>query len=936
MLKKGICLLSLVVCFVFCRAQTTRNDKSVSAIYSGGKSVAEIHSDSLYYYLVNFNDPSRIVSKKIRLLKRVSYNAYILSSAQKINTGENMVSVAPANMLWKADDGLAKLSKEHPNSTKLVTLVLKQTDDSSLARVKQTSTIVRSIGNTLTIKLPLKQLAPTLENPNIIFAGLLRKAHTELAIDNIDLGVNSIAAIAGNYPGINGSGINVSLKEENYDETDIDLLGRSFTAVPASPNISGHANIMATLIGGNGNSYIKGLGAAPAVRYTSSDFARLSPDSTPYFKNYNISVQNHSYGVGIENFYGIEAAAYDAQLYAQDTLVHVFSSGNIGTTTSNTGLYNGIANVANLSGTFKQAKNIIVVGGTGRTNIPEALSSAGPAYDGRVKPEFVAEGEDGTSGAAALASGAVALLQQAYKKQYHKLPSGALLKSALINAADDIGTPAVDFKTGYGKLNALEALRILTDGRFKSGSVSNNGQTSYQITVPANCDLLKISLTWIDAPATLNAPSALVNDLDLRVSTPSGQTLLPWVLSIYPAVDSLTKPATRQRDTLNNTEQVTLQNPEAGVYTITVSGNRVTTNAQAFYITYTARLANTFEWTFPSANGQLFAGDDNYLHWQSSYNTATAQLSVSYNHGLTWQPLAGVNLADGFYKWASPDVFIQAIFKIAINGQEYFSKEFTISKPLTLNVGFNCTDGTLLHWNPQPGATGYTIYSIKDNILQSLITTADTSLIIPSATQTSKYFAVSAQGNGFEGIKSYTIDATTQGVGCYIKTLLADVTADQKIVLNLSVGSVINLKDITWEKLTGPDKYATIGTSTIAANALSYQFTDPSPKKGINYYRAKLGTTDGKTIYSDNASAVLLQSAQFTLYPNPITTQLNILSGDLKDYELKLYDSMGILRLTKTFNGLQNAIPVNLMPGIYACTIGLNGTILYKQKVVKL
>jgi hypothetical protein len=412
--------------------------------------------------------------------------------------------------------------------------------------------------------------------------------------------------------------------------------------------------------------------------------------------------------------------------------------------------------------------------------------------------------------------------------------------------------------------------------------------------------------------------------------------LLPWVLSSYPAADSLSKPATRGRDTLNNAEQVTLQNPEAGVYIITVSGSHVTTNTQAFYVSYSARPANVFEWTFPNVNGQLFAADDNYLHWQSSYSTATGELSVSYNHGLSWQPLTNVNLADGFYKWASPDMFTQTIFKLTVNGQEYTSHEFTLSKPLTLNVGYNCTDGTLLHWNPQPGATSYTIYSIKDNILQPLTTSNDTTIIIPAAMQTSKYFAVSAQGLGFEGIKSYTIDATTQGVGCYIKNLLADVTNDQKIVLSLSVGSVVNLKYVTWEKLTGPGKYQAIGSTSVSSSALSYQFTDPSPKKGINYYRAKLGTTDGKIIYSDNASAVLLQTDQFTLYPNPVTTQLNILSGDLKDYELKLYDAMGILRFSKTFNGLQNNIPVKLIPGTYACTIGLKGTILYKTKIIKL
>ena len=281
-------------------------------------------------------------------------------------------------------------------------------------------------------------------------------------------------------------------------------------------------------------------------------------------------------------------------------------------------------------------------------------------------------------------------------------------------------------------------------------------------------------------------------------------------------------------------------------------------------------------------------------------------------------------------------MFTQAILKLTVNGGDHISQEFTLSKPLTLNVGYNCTDGTLLHWNPQPGATRYTIYSIKDNILQPLTTTTDTTIIIPVAMQTSKYFAVSAQGLGFEGIKSYTIDATTQGVGCYIKSLLAAVTDDQKIVLNLSVGSVVNLKDITWEKLTGPDKYQAIGSTSVSSTALSYQFTDTAPKKGINYYRAKLGTTDGKIIYSDNASAVLLQTDQFTLYPNPVSTQLNILSGDLKDYELKLYDSMGVLRFTKTFNGLQNNIPVKLIPGTYVCTIGLKGTILFKTKIIKL
>ncbi|MDB5286428.1 MAG: hypothetical protein JWR05_1377 [Mucilaginibacter sp.] len=923
----------LVSCFHYSWAQKANDDKLIAKTYSDPSSPLN-KLDTLRYYLVKFNNPPN--QKNLRLLKRVSYNYYIVASNDNsIIAGKNIISAAPSNSLWKADDGLVQLSQKHPNAAKLINLVVKKQSPALLNQIKRNGTITGISGNIFTIKVTLKQLPALLVHPDIVFAGIVRQAHEELVINDIDLGSNNISAIADNYPGINGAGINVSVKEDKYDETDLDLLGRSFTSVPASDKISGHATIMATLIGGNGNSFIKGLGSAPAVKFTSSNFARLLPDTVTAFKTYQISVQNHSYGTGIENFYGIEAEAYDKQVYETDSLIHVFSSGNIGTTTPATGLYSGIPNSANLSGTFKQAKNVLVVGGTGRTNVPEALSSAGPAYDGRIKPEIIADGEDGTSGAAALTTGAVALLQQAYKKQFNKLPSAALIKSILINSADDIGMPAVDYKTGYGKLNALEALRTINNNRFKAGSVANKQQITYRVTVPQNCRELKVSLAWADVPAALNAPTALINDLDLYVTTPSGNALLPWTLSTFPNPDSLLKPAVRRRDSLNNTEQVTLQNPLAGTYTIYISGNKVTTALQPFYMAYQVRLANQFEWTSPAGNNKFFAAENNYLRWQNTYNTTTSNLSISYNHGITWAKVANVHLKNNFYKWMAPAAFTQAILKMTINGTDHISKEFVISKPLSLNVGYNCNDGALLHWNLQPGAIGYVIYTIKDNVLQQLTTSADTSVIIPAQMQSSKYYAVSARGNGFEGIKSFTIDITNQGVGCYVKTLLATVADNKSIVLNLTLGSVLNLKSITWGKLTGTNLYTVLGSTNINTNMLAYSFTDTYPKKGINYYRVKLTTADNKIIYSDLASATLLQSNQFTLFPNPVTTQLTILTGEQKDFEILFYNSVGKLSLRQTFNGLQNNIPINLVPGAYVCAITLNGKIIFTTKIIK-
>jgi hypothetical protein len=268
-----------------------------------------------------------------------------------------------------------------------------------------------------------------------------------------------------------------------------------------------------------------------------------------------------------------------------------------------------------------------------------------------------------------------------------------------------------------------------------------------------------------------------------------------------------------------------------------------------------------------------------------------------------------------------------------INGQVHLSKEFTLSKPLNMQVGYNCTDGTLLHWKPQPGSKGYVIYNIKNNLLQQLTTTTDTSIIIPIAQQSSPYFAVSPQGAGFEGIKSITIDVNNQGVGCYIESLLADVLGNT-IVLNLQIGSVFNLKSITWEKLTGTNAYTPLGT-TIVGTALAYQFIDFNPKKGIQFYRAKLITNDGKIIYSDLANATFLQNSQFTLYPNPVRTQLNILSGDINDYEFRLYDAGGRVSFDKTINELHNIIQLNINPGVYIYVITLKGKIIYQGKLIK-
>jgi hypothetical protein len=169
-------------------------------------------------------------------------------------------------------------------------------------------------------------------------------------------------------------------------------------------------------------------------------------------------------------------AAYDASMIINPTLLHVFSAGNSGTSADTTAgsPYENITGFANITGSFKMAKNILTVGSVDSFFAVPPLSSKGPAYDGRIKPEVVAYGNDGSSGAAAITSGTVLAVQSAYAQTHASaLPKNALTKAIIINSADDINKPGPDYYSGYGNVNTYQAVKDILSGNFFSGSISD-------------------------------------------------------------------------------------------------------------------------------------------------------------------------------------------------------------------------------------------------------------------------------------------------------------------------------------------------------------------------------------------------------------------------------------------------------------------------------
>jgi len=792
----------------------------------------------------------------------------------------------------------------------------------SLMNLKETKIIsLYEPTNTFIIYSPLQFVSRIALWDHVLFIDKIRKASPELFTGTIENQTNVVNRMQDAFPAYNGNDITIGIKENTFDTADIDFKGRVFINPAATPGGNSHASIMATISAGGGNTWFATKAAAWGSKIVSSSFSNLLPDANSFFQQYGVTVQNHSYGTGIENYYGPEAVAYDLQVANNASLLHVFSTGNSGLSASAAGTYSGISGFANLTGQFKMAKNILTVGATDSFYSVSSISSRGPAYDGRVKPELVAQGEDGSSGAAAIVSGVAATLQQAFKiNNGGNFPSSALLKAILINSANDVGTAKVDYQSGFGSVNGYKAMQTLVNGNYISGSVLPAQELTYNLIVPANTRELKITMAWIDPPATVNAPKALINDIDLELFYPlTSQTWQPWVLSSFPHLDSLLLSAVRKKDGINTVEQITIDNPAAGIYVVKVKGYALITSSQSFHIAWQLDAANNFEWNFPWQNDPILAGEQNVLRWQSTLSATTGSLQYSTDNGNNWQVInASVNLSAGFYKWTAPAIYSKALIKITAAGNDYTTDTFVISKRLKLTTGFNCADSFMLTWPRVAAASQYNLYKLGPKYMEALQTIMDTSNVLQKNSNSSLHYAVAPVIGGREGVRSFGTNYTTQGVQCYFKSWYAE-KINNTGRLNLELGSLYNITKITLQKIIGKDTFTLQTVNN--PNSLIYTFTDPALITGLNQYRVCLKTLSGTDICSDITSLYFAEENRLFVYPNPVrqSESITVIINEQQSGELQVIDVNG--RVVQRFaveNGGSIQLSANRLPaGLY-------------------
>ncbi|VXB95853.1 conserved hypothetical protein [Flavobacterium sp. 9AF] len=333
-------------------------------------------------------------------------------------------------------------------------------------------------------------------------------------------------------------------------------------------------------------------------------------------------VSNHSYGIPITSSNGtIQPAWYigaytsaarnwDEITYLAPYFLPVMSAGNEGNNNDNS---NPIAiGYDKLTGD-KTAKNSLIVANAQDANVTtdgtlisvniNSSSSQGPTDDRRIKPDITGNGtsltsttsssdtstgsSSGTSMASPNVAGTILLLQQHYHNETNNFMKAATLKGLACHTADDAGVAGPDPKFGWGLLNAKKAAQTISANGLNSWVSEENlsqGETFSMTFVSdgGSNNPLIASITWTDVPGEAktntienDATPVLVNNLDIKV-TKDGTTFFPWKLQADP-----TALAIRVGDNdVDNVEQIKIDTPAAGEYTVTVThkGNLVNNN----------------------------------------------------------------------------------------------------------------------------------------------------------------------------------------------------------------------------------------------------------------------------------------------------------------------------------------------------------------------
>ncbi|HTI06989.1 MAG TPA: S8 family serine peptidase [Puia sp.] len=600
---------------------------------------------------------------------------------------------------------------------------------------------------------------------------------------------------------LQGDGVTVGVGDDSDPYTHVDFTGRLIERF--APVIGAHGTHTSGTVGGGGILDPKNRGMAPHSTIVSQYFSDVLTNTPTYVSDFHMVLTNNSYtaydpGCQAEGEYDFLAYYLDAQLYSYPNLLHNFAAGNDGRLSCTPYIHP----FATIKSGYQCAKNVLTIGDIDNSNYTISVgSSAGPVNDGRLKPEIVAGGvnilstlpyntygySSGTSMACPTVTGALALLVQRYRQlQGGADPSAALLKAVTCNSATDLGNPGPDFIFGFGSINARTAVEALENHQYNTGTVSDGGTVTIPLTgIPSGLQQLKVMLYWPDYPAAPDAATALVNDLDLTVTAPDASLHQPLILN--PAAGHVNDVAIEGPDHLNNIEQVVINNPPGGNFTITVKGSSIPAGPQSYVVTWQPiRPSVTVE--YPAGGETWVPGDAETIRW-SAYggepNTFT--LEYSADNGNTWTTINNaVPATSRLYTWTVPSTATnQGLIRVSRNGTAYTDindNALTVLGQPVLTATNPCQGYAQLNWTSVPSATSYDIMQLAGDTMQKIASTTGTSWLLGNLRRDSSYWlAIRAVNGGIAGRRSLAANVNPSGGACALTALNNDYTIDSLI-----------------------------------------------------------------------------------------------------------------------------------------------------------
>lgn len=830
-----------------------------------------------FYQIPSQQEKLRMEQAGIQFLEYIPNNAYLASVALQTSVAPFMNSIRsifkmPLDAKMDKYCNTDKFPEWALNKDGKVRVMVSYANNISLQQLKHVlsdfineTTFVMEVGHVIRLDLSPADIKLLASKPFISYIEVFNdKPVKEETVTRSNHRANYFDRRNTNGIQLRGNNITVALNDDGVIGPHIDYQGRlkqNYASTTASGNA--HGDHCGGIIMAAGNKEPRGEGMASGadicvyeVGGTGTGYPAF--DSLPiHYNTQGVRVISTSYGDLVTGVYNSLARTLDIQHRAMPLVMHVFSAGNSGT--SDFG-YGAGAGWGNITGGHKQAKNLMTVGNLDYQDVINSSSSRGPAYDGRIKPDICAVGTSvystmenngyqlmtGTSMACPGISGVLAQLMEGYKLTHSNNEAPAtLLKNVLQNTAEDLGNSGPDFIYGYGRVNARRAYQLISQNKFFIDSVSNGDSVTLNITVPANTGQLRVMTSWPDKEALANASTALINNLNMRVIDPSSQSYNPWVLNSTPTVAALTSLAVRGIDSLNNMEQVTIDNPTAGTYSIRVVGKSVPFGPQTFYVSYEF-VNDTPVLTYPIGKESFAPSTTETIRWDALGNSGTFTLEYSTNNGATWTTISSsIAAATRFYNWTVPSTVTgEALMRITRSAKSSTSLlPFSIiGIPTGLSVYFACGDSLGVTCNAVTGATGYKLSVLGNKYMDSVGVSSSTTIVGHSPLITTPGGWYTVQALGANGAISSRAPALQFSVSCpcsgqpSIGTINNNVIAIcPSVLFTLSVTN-FNTNTITYQWQSSTTGLPGSWTNVSGASATSPVCT--TSQTVATYYRA--------------------------------------------------------------------------------------------------